>query len=130
MIKRIWSVTYHVSDLKKSIDFYEKTLGLNKKYEYSTYAGFECGGVEIGLSPKKEGKTIGETLVVDFLVDNIDEACRTLKKKGVIFVKDLHEEPWGGRHATFIDPDGHFLEVLQVSWEKYFNSATKGFKKT
>jgi len=49
MIKRIWDITLTVSDLKNAIDFYENILGLTKKYEFADYAGFDCGGIEIGL---------------------------------------------------------------------------------
>ncbi len=54
MIRRIWDVTLTVSDLKKSVQFYGEILGLQKKYQFSDYAGLDCGGVEIGL------KTWGE----------------------------------------------------------------------
>ena len=46
MIKTVWDVTFYVSDLERAKKFYEETLGLEKKYEYSSYVGFECGGVE------------------------------------------------------------------------------------
>jgi len=49
VIKRIWDVTFTVSDLRRAIWFYEEVLGLQKKYEFKDYAGFDCGGVEIGL---------------------------------------------------------------------------------
>ena len=49
MIKTVWCITFYVSDLKKAAKFCGETLGLEKKYEYSSYVGFECGGVEIGL---------------------------------------------------------------------------------
>jgi hypothetical protein len=42
----------------------------------------------------------------------------------------LHEEPWGGKQATFTDPDGNILELTQIKWEKYFDVAAKGAKKT
>ena len=45
MIKAVWCVTFYVSDLKKAVEFYEETLALKRKYEYSSYMGFECGGV-------------------------------------------------------------------------------------
>jgi len=129
MIKRIWSVTFSVSDLKKATAFYEKTLGLNKKYEYSSYVGFDCGGIEIGLSPKEGIKPSEHTPSVEFLVDDVANAYQTLKKRGVKFTVEPHDEPWGGREASFTDLDGNVLEIMQIDWEKYFNVATKGFKK-
>lgn len=48
-IRRIWDITLTVKDLKKPVEFYEKILRLQKKYEFKDYAGFDCGGVEVGL---------------------------------------------------------------------------------
>ena len=127
MIKSVWGVTLSVSNLKEAIDFYEKTLGLDKKYEYSSYAGFQCGGVEVGLRPcRKEKGRIEDAPSVEFLVDNVDTIYETLKKKGVRFVKEPHEEPWGGREASFLDPDGNLLEIVQLNWRKYFEISLKG----
>lgn len=131
MIKTVWCVTFYVSDLKQAIKFYEKTLGLEKKYEYSSYVGFECGGVEIGLIPKltKEQKAGPLSPSVEFLVDDVEKVYNELKDKGVKFIKELHEEPWGGRQATFTDPDGNILEIAQINWEKYFTVSAEGAKK-
>jgi len=131
MIKTVWCITFYVSDLGKAKKFYEKTLGLEKKYEYSSYVGLECGGVEIGLIPTPESKqkTSQKSPSVEFLVDDVDKVYKDLKSKGVKFTKELHNEVWGGRQATFTDPDGHVLEIAQISWEKYFSISAKGAQK-
>jgi len=46
LIKRIWDITLTVRDLKRAVDFravdfYENVLGLQKKYEFKDYAGFD-----------------------------------------------------------------------------------------
>lgn len=51
MIKRINHITIFVSDLKKSISFYENILGLNKTGEWPNYAIFDIGGTDLGLEP-------------------------------------------------------------------------------
>jgi len=129
MIKTVWCITFYVSDLEKAAKFYEETLGLEKKYEYSSYAGFECGGVEIGLIPKPKEKVSPVSPSVEFIVDDVDKVYKNLKNKGVRFVKELHDEPLGGRQTTFTDPDGNVLEVVQINWEKYFDASVKGAKK-
>jgi catechol 2,3-dioxygenase-like lactoylglutathione lyase family enzyme len=131
MIRTVWGITFYVSDLKRAAKFYEEILGLEKKYEYSSYVGFECGGIEIGLIPKPKGKvsTVYALPSVEFLVDNVDKAYAELKSKGVKFIKELHDEPWGGRQATFTDPDGNTLEITQINWEKYFNVSAEGARR-
>ncbi len=132
MIKTVWCITFYVSDLGRAAKCYEETLGLEKKYEYSSYVGFECGGVEIGLIPKAKEELKGSLVSpsVEFLVDDVNKMYNELKNRGVKFIKELHDEPWGGRQATFTDPDGNTLEIAQIDWEKYFSVSAKGTKKT
>lgn len=121
MIKRIWDITLTVSDLKKAVDFYENILGLQKKYEFKDYAGFDCGGVEVGLKTwgEKEKPRKGEPCI-DFLVDNVDESYRTLKKKGVNFIKEPEDTLWNTRTALFSDIDENILQMVQIDWGRYF----------
>jgi uncharacterized glyoxalase superfamily protein PhnB len=58
-----------------------------------------------------------------------DRFCETLKMKDVDILEPPHDEQWGGRQASFKDPDGNILKIVQINWEKYFNVAVKGAKK-
>ena len=131
MIKTVWCITFYVSDLKKAAKFYEDTLGLEKKYEFSSYVGFECGGIEVGLIPRpKETRVVNSaSSSIEFLVDDVEHFCDKLKRKGVTFIEELHDEPWGGRQATFTNIDGNTLEIVQIDWEKYFSVSAEGAKK-
>ena len=128
MMKRVWSMTFYVSDLKEAATFYGKILSLEKKYEYSSYVGFDCGGIEIGLIPKKNVKNTEDMPRLEFLVENVDLVYENLKRSGVKFTVEPHDETWGGREATFLDPDGNIIDIVQINWKKYFNVATKGFQ--
>lgn len=131
MIKAVWCTTFYVSSLEKAAKFYEETLGLEKKLEYSSYVDFECGGVEIELILKlKELQKISPASPsVEFLVDDVKKVCDKLKSKGVRSIKELHEEPWGGKQATFTNPDGNILEITQINWKKYFTVSAEGVKR-
>jgi predicted enzyme related to lactoylglutathione lyase len=120
MIGRIWSVTLTVSDLKVAIDFYERVLGLAKKYEFTDYAGFDCGGVEIGVKTwgEKEARRAGEPCV-DLLVDDVDDAYRRLTERGVGFSKEPRDAVWGARIANFTDPDRNALQLTEIRWPEY-----------
>lgn len=99
MIRRLWDVTLTMADLKESVRFYGELLGLLKKYEFRDYAGFDCGGVEIGLKTWGERRVPrpGEP-VINFLVDDVQKAYRELQRRGVQFLKGPKETPWGGTH--------------------------------
>jgi predicted enzyme related to lactoylglutathione lyase len=121
MIRRIWDVTLTVMDLGRAVDFYEKVLGFQKKYQFKDYAGFDCGGIEIGLRTwgGREKPRKGEPCL-DFLVDNVDQTHQQLKEKGIRFTEGPTDTPWGGRFAVFTDPDGNTLQITQIDWERYF----------
>ena len=103
MIKTVWSMTLHVSDMKRAVKFYEETSGLEKKYEFSSYAGFECGRAEIGLIPAsvETRKTSLMSPFEEFLVDDVDKFCDRLSRAGVEFFEELHDKPWGWEAGKF-----------------------------
>lgn len=107
-IKRIAHITIGVSDLKKSVSFFEDALGLEKMGEWPAYAVFDIGGVSFGLEPKSKTE-------ICLLVDDVDEAYRNLKEKGVKFATEPKDQPWGVRDASFADPDGNpfVIETFQ-----------------
>ncbi|MBC7098358.1 VOC family protein [Candidatus Bipolaricaulota bacterium] len=126
MIRRIWDVTLTVADLARAVAFYRDLLGLPLKYRFPDYAGFDVGGVELGLKtwgglePPRKGEP-----VVNFLVDDIDRAYAELSAKGVSFAKGPEETPWGGRIALFQDPDGNTLQLTEINWPKYFSACAR-----
>jgi catechol 2,3-dioxygenase-like lactoylglutathione lyase family enzyme len=83
--------------LKKATRFYEEVLGLEKKYEFSSHVGFECGGLEIGLMPPPKGKAQHTaSAIVEFLVSNVDEVYSKLRAKGVKFTNESTKKLWVG----------------------------------
>jgi predicted enzyme related to lactoylglutathione lyase len=124
MITHIWAITLTVADLEKATTFYEKALGLTKKYRFGDYVGFDCGGVEIGLKtwgdlePPREGEPC-----VDLAVESVDAAYETLSSRGVEFVKEPEDVQWGARVALFKDPDGNTLQLTEIDWNRYLQAA-------
>lgn len=126
MIRRLWDITLTVANLDRAVSFYGKILGLPQKYAFNDYAGFDCGGIEIGLKTwgDMERPRQGEP-GLDFLVDDIDFCYATMKKQGVHFISEPAETKWGGRCAVFTDPDGNRLQLTQVDWQTYFNTCAR-----
>ena len=75
-----------------------------KKYEYKDYAGFDCGGVEIGIKTwgELEKPRKGEP-VINFLVTDIKGAFHKLKENGVQIVKEPYKTQWGAKILLFCD---------------------------
>ena len=107
-IKAVDFAFYCVSDLKKSVDFYQKTLGLNLKSQGDTWAEFDIGNLclDIGVFGKPGGSSAGIALAVD----DVKSALAELKKKGVKVEEETWETPvcHGG---TIEDPDGNKISL-------------------
>jgi|GEM_PF-1868767 len=98
-IVKIPHIKIGVSDLKRSVSFYENTMDLKKMSEDPTYVIFDVGGVELGFGPGKPELYL--------LVDDVDTAYADLRAKGAKFVGEPRDQPWGARSVTILDPDGN-----------------------
>jgi predicted enzyme related to lactoylglutathione lyase len=111
-VKGIDFVFFRVSDLKRSVHFYEKVIGLKKTNEYKgMWTEFDAGNVTIAVGTCSEEKkpALGKNSVsVALAVDNVEKAVETLKKKGALVVQPVKE-----RGVCFVamikDPDGNEL---------------------
>jgi catechol 2,3-dioxygenase-like lactoylglutathione lyase family enzyme len=112
MIKGLCNITFPVSDLKQTVDFYEKILGLKKRFEGSAIVIYDCG-IELAFEPGgAKGKKEDHPYI--FLeVANVDAEYRELMDKGVEFSSAPKDEQWGGRTASFSDPDGNKVVLVQ-----------------
>ena len=51
--------------------------------------------------------------MINFDVNEIDEIIKNLKVKNVEVLRNPEKEHWGGFVATFKDPDGNIIQLLQ-----------------
>ena len=61
---------------------------------------------------KKEKTKARPTILVGFMVNDLDTTVKRLKEKKVRFFKEPREEPFG-KHAIFVDPDEHLISIVQ-----------------
>ena len=104
------------TDLKESIRFYTKDLGLALEFQYEDfYAGIRAGAQVFHLKlvdtkdPSIEFADRGEHFHLYFGTDDARAAAAALRTKGVRFVKDVHETPWGTTEFAVKDDQGHTL---------------------
>lgn len=112
MIKRLSNITIPVSDLKETVAFYEKVLGLKKQGEWPTYVIFDCG-VELAFEPGGNKGEKGNWPYIFLSVDDVDAEYQRLMDKGVKFITEPKDEYWGGRTASLTDPDGNKVVLVQ-----------------
>lgn len=119
---------FSVDDLDKAKQFYNETLGL-QMHDAVGGATLELpGGSQAWVYPKGKAHVAASYTMLDFIVDNIDEAVDELINRGVKFERYEEGPPqdekgilrglshkMGPDIAWFKDPAGNILAVLQQS---------------
>jgi len=108
----IKTVLHPVSDLDKAKAVYTALLGMPPQTDGSFYVGYEAEGQQIGLVPRG-GPQDMTSPVAYWHVADIEAKLAEVTAAGAI-VKDPAREVGGGRKvATFTDPDGNVLGLIQ-----------------
>jgi predicted enzyme related to lactoylglutathione lyase len=106
----IKTVLHPVTDLEKAKPVYAALLGVEPAADSSYYVGFEAEGQQIGLVPGGGGMT---SPVAYWHVADIEAKLAEVTAAGAA-VKESPRNVGGGRLvATFTDPDGNVLGVIQ-----------------
>lgn len=121
MFKKIYAICLLVEDYEKSLAFYKDTLGLELYSQDTKYTDFKLGETLFAIFQKDEATlmfpkshmTVGGGSVIAFPVDNVEEACKELRSKGIEIFEGPKQMPWGQTVAYFKDPDGNILEVTE-----------------
>lgn len=113
---------FSVDDLEKAKDFYTKTLGLTMTEEGVGARLHLPGGLTVFTYPKPDHKAATFT-ILNFQVDDIDEAVDELSSRGVRFhhyensdakgIMRGKEQNMGPNIAWFNDTAGNFLAVVE-----------------
>ncbi len=114
--------SFSVNDLQKAKEFYGRTLGLEVSESPEGLELHIAGGNSVFVYPKPD-HTAATFTILNFPVNNIDDAVDQLTKLGVRFEKYEGEMKTdekgifrgeGPEIAWFKDPAGNFLSVLKT----------------
>lgn len=117
MFRKVGAVIILASDIQRSIDFYQNTLGLPLKTKSQDWVEFFKDGTTIALHPMKKkiadqaGSRVG--VLIGFMVHDMEKTYKKLKEKNVKFIKEPKEESFG-KHAIIADPDGYMISIAQL----------------
>jgi predicted enzyme related to lactoylglutathione lyase len=110
----IKTVLHPVSDLAKSKAVYAALLGAEPTADSEYYVGFDAAGQHIGLV--RGGGPQGMTAPVSYWhVADIDAKLAEVTAAGGTVKEQPHEVGPGRKVASFTDPDGNVLGLLQDS---------------
>jgi predicted enzyme related to lactoylglutathione lyase len=112
---------FAVSDIPAAKQFYSETLGLEVSEDNGMLTLHIAGDRDILVYPKPDHTPASYT-ILNFPVDDIEQAVDELTKRGVRFerydgfeqdAKGIASGGGGPRIAWFTDPAGNVLSVLQ-----------------
>ncbi len=94
--------------------FYHDILGVRANAQ----GKLQSGGVII--HPARHSRVQGPPAepyraMLTFETTDIQASAAALRAAGVVFVREPTQERWGGWVATFLDPDGNYLQLIQVA---------------
>lgn len=125
MIKFAYTILY-VSDVEKSLEFYETAFGFVRKFlapgnEYGELSAGETtlsfASLELANSNLKEGFTESSLkqkpfgIEIGFSTGNVEAAVNAAVNAGAVLLEPARTKPWGQVVAYVRDPDGFLIEI-------------------
>jgi catechol 2,3-dioxygenase-like lactoylglutathione lyase family enzyme len=116
-------------DIRKTLDFYQGILGLEKTQEvptpYGTFHRLRFGTSLLKVMDPKQVPPAGpigleKQLGIRFLsftIHDLSEVCSVLEEKGVEFTMPATQVMPGTRVAMVKDPDGNIIELVELAAE-------------
>jgi predicted enzyme related to lactoylglutathione lyase len=113
-LRHIDYVYYWTTDMDRAVKFYQEVLGLPLlRRDGSEWAEFDAGGVRFALHGAVHGHPSEPGGTVMFRVDDLDVARAALEQRGVEFAEHLGEVEGFARFASFLDPDGNRVDIIE-----------------
>jgi catechol 2,3-dioxygenase-like lactoylglutathione lyase family enzyme len=117
-------ITLFVDELAETKAFYRKVFDAVVVYEDAVSCVLRFEGAMVNLLQVSEAPQLvepvpvarpgaGASVLLTIKVADVDEACATLRSRGVTLLNGPVDRPWGRRTAAFADPSGHVWEVAQ-----------------
>lgn len=106
-----------VTDINRSVAFYEKVLGLRVVMDFGANKTLTGG---LALQTLKSWREFigtddvafgGKNSEVYFEEDQFDEFVKKLQQYEVAYVHPVKEHSWGQRVVRIYDPDKHIIEI-------------------
>ncbi len=97
--------------------FYADILALPVRSRHVGFVNFVWGDFRLTIHAHSEvvGRAADpDRVMINFAVTDIAATHERLVRAGVEFRRPPEQEAWGGSIATFADPDGNTLQLMQL----------------
>jgi len=108
-------------DLDALVAFYETATGLSVERLHPLFAELRTPSGTLAIASSITVPLLGDdaaearanrSVMLDFLVDDVDETYAALRDVVEIFVNEPTDMPWGNRSLLVRDPDGNLVNFF------------------
>jgi predicted enzyme related to lactoylglutathione lyase len=118
---QVVSLRIITGDIKRLVQFYEKATNITAKWLTDDFAEIVTNAFTLAIGSMKTLAFFGEgvaqpaankSVIIEFLVENVDEAYEHIKELTTEMVQKPATMPWGNRSLLFRDPDGNLINFF------------------
>ncbi|MFI2752525.1 VOC family protein [Cellulomonas sp. P22] len=108
-------------DLDRLVTFYERVTGTPAHRLHPLFAELRTPSGTLAIASSQTVPLLGDgsaqaranrSVILDFLVDDVDALYPTLRDAVEEFVNEPTTMPWGNRSLLFRDPDGNLVNFF------------------
>jgi len=126
-VKKVGNVILAVKDLNKSIEFYNKILGMPIKRQRENWVDLGQSGALLSLHPAStELLTPNDMIMNGFVVGDVSSAIDELKSKNVKIHRDIQNKS-SGKNAIILDPDDYMISLFEPDFSAEKNIQSGGY---
>ena len=126
-IKKVGNVILAVRDLNKSVEFYNKILGMPIKRQRENWVDLGQSGALISLHPASaELPTPNDMIMIGFVIGDVSSAIDELKSKNVKIHRDIQNKS-SGKNAIILDPDDYMISLFEPNFSADKNIQSGGY---
>ncbi|MET8468745.1 VOC family protein [Streptomyces sp. NPDC006422] len=115
------SIRIITGDVARMVAFYERATGAEAAWATEDFAELRTAGATLAIAstrtvplfaPGSARPAANDSVITEFLVDDVDEVHRNLTGVVTDFVNEPTTMPWGNRSLLFRDPDGNLVNFF------------------
>jgi len=126
-VKKDGNVILAVKDLNKSVEFYNKILGMPIKRQRENWVDLGQSGALLSLHPASaELLTPNDMIMIGFVVGDVSSAIDELKSKNVKIHRDIQNKS-SGKNAIILDPDDYMISLFEPDFSAEKNIQSGGY---
>ena len=130
-VKKVGNVILAVRDLNKSIEFYNKILGMPIKRQRENWVDLGQSGALLSLHPASQssphsGSSIDNGILISFVIGDVASAVDELKSKNVKIFREIQDRDIG-KNVIILDPDEYMISLFEPSFSAEKNIQTGGY---